>query len=568
MLELDRATLDQITASYPNVRQVLEDFYLARAMNTAESPDSPSADLMAMGTPPVGSLLDFTGKVALVTGAGSGAGRGIAARFAEAGAAVVVHYRRSARGAEALAAQIAARRRARPRRRGRPRARGRCGPAGGPRVEAFGRLDVLVNNAGGYPQAGLLEMTAAEWDEVIDANLAPPSLHPGRGPPDGAPGDGRRHREHHVHRGREPRSRPQPLQRGQGGRAHAHQAARPGAGPHGIRVNAVAPGLIWREGIEEAWPDGVARWKAAAPLGRLGTAGGRGRRLPLPGLAGRALDHRRQPHRGRRGDDAPDLLRRGDPRAGARSWSPERAAGWAAASPKRLAEAGARVVAGTSPWPRGGDGAADRGRRRPRPAPRPRRHRPLERRRRWHARSRCSAASTAGSTTRASSAWRPPSTSRAADWDAQMRVNVSGLSPAARPPPASFVAQGGGGAIVNVASNAGKVGYPNMAGYNAGKAAVINLTRSLAAEWAPHGSTSTRCARAASTRPCCWPSRSGSPPRHGAAPEELVQRMTPAQLGRHVQPIEVGRVVAFLLSDQAAIIRGQSINVDGGDTPY
>jgi cyclic nucleotide-binding protein/tetratricopeptide repeat protein len=39
MLELDRPTLDQITASYPNVRRVLEDFYLARAMNTAESPD-------------------------------------------------------------------------------------------------------------------------------------------------------------------------------------------------------------------------------------------------------------------------------------------------------------------------------------------------------------------------------------------------------------------------------------------------------------------------------------------------------------------------------------------------
>ena len=37
---------------------------------------------------------------------------------------------------------------------------------------------------------------------------------------------------------------------------------------------------------------------------------------------------------------------------------------------------------------------------------------------------------------------------------------------------------------------------------------------------------------------------------------------------RHIQPIEVGRVVAFLLSDQAAIIRGQAINVDGGDTPY
>jgi NAD(P)-dependent dehydrogenase (short-subunit alcohol dehydrogenase family) len=41
-------------------------------------------------------------------------------------------------------------------------------------------------------------------------------------------------------------------------------------GPHGIRVNAVSPGLIWREGIEEAWPEGVASFRSRAPLGRLG----------------------------------------------------------------------------------------------------------------------------------------------------------------------------------------------------------------------------------------------------------------------------------------------------------
>ena len=57
-------------------------------------------------------------------------------------------------------------------------------------------------------------------------------------------------------------------------------------------------------------------------------------------------------------------------------------------------------------------------------------------------------------------------------------------------------------------------------------------------------------------------------PKIDLNPEELLASMVPAHLGRHIQPIEVGRVVAFLLSPLAAIIRGQAINVDGGDTPY
>jgi NAD(P)-dependent dehydrogenase (short-subunit alcohol dehydrogenase family) len=42
-------------------------------------------------------------------------------------------------------------------------------------------------------------------------------------------------------------------------------------GQAGIRVNCVSPGLIDVAGLDQAWPDGVARWRAAAPLGRLGT---------------------------------------------------------------------------------------------------------------------------------------------------------------------------------------------------------------------------------------------------------------------------------------------------------
>ena len=155
-----------------------------------------------------------------------------------------------------------------------------------------------------------------------------------------------------------------------------------------------------------------------------------------------------------------------------------------------------------------------------------------------------------------------------ADWEAQMRVNVSGLFSCCQLVARRFIAQGDGGAIVNVASNAGKVGYPNMAGYNAGKAAVINLTRSLAAEWAPHRINVNAVCPGGVETPMLMAVAEWITSRQGGDARELAQRMTPAQLGRPIQPIEVGRVVAFLLSDAAAIIRGQSINVDGGDTPY
>lgn len=162
----------------------------------------------------------------------------------------------------------------------------------------------------------------------------------------------------------------------------------------------------------------------------------------------------------------------------------------------------------------------------------------------------------------------PALDTRPEDWDAQMRVNVSSLFRCCQLAARRFVAQGGGGAIVNVASNAGKVGYPNMAGYNASKAAVINLTRSLSAEWASHGINVNAVCPGGVDTPMLMSVAEWITAREGGDPRELVARMTPAQLRRHVQPVEVGRVVAFLLSDQAAIIRGQSINVDGGDTPY
>jgi NAD(P)-dependent dehydrogenase (short-subunit alcohol dehydrogenase family) len=149
--------------------------------------------------------------------------------------------------------------------------------------------------------------------------------------------------------------------------------------------------------------------------------------------------------------------------------------------------------------------------------------------------------------------------------DLELAVNVKGVLLASQAAARRFSAKG---AIVNIASNAGKVGYRNMAGYNASKAAVINLTRSLSLEWADKKINVNAVCPGGVATDMLKSVADFLGPRLGQESDALLKTMVPAQLGRHIQPVEVGRVVAFLLSDAAEIIRGQSINVDGGDTPY
>jgi NAD(P)-dependent dehydrogenase (short-subunit alcohol dehydrogenase family) len=221
--------------------------------------------------PPARSLLDLSEKVVIVTGGGSGVGRGVALRFAEAGARVVAHYHSSAAGAEAAVQAITA-------------SGGRATAYQGDlsdsdaaagliahAVTAFGRVDALVNNAGIYPLASVLEMAVEEWDALMAANLRSVFLctqTAARQMIAQASGgaivnitsiEAENPAPNHSH-----------YNASKGGVLMYTRAAANELGRHGIRVNAVAPGLIWKDDIEQTWPDGVARWRRAAPLRRLG----------------------------------------------------------------------------------------------------------------------------------------------------------------------------------------------------------------------------------------------------------------------------------------------------------
>src|SRR5271154_731905 len=113
-------------------------------------------------------------------------------------------------------------------------------------------------------------------------------------------------------------------------------------------------------------------------------------------------------------------------------------------------------------------------------------------------------------------------------WEREFQVNVAGVMNGAQ---AAFRAfKGKGGAIVNIASNAGKVGFPNMAAYNATKAAVINLTRSLSREWAAARINVNAVCPGSGATPMLRDVADRLSVKIGKSSEALFAEMTPAQL--------------------------------------
>jgi len=140
------------------------------------------------------------------------------------------------------------------------------------------------------------------------------------------------------------------------------------------------------------------------------------------------------------------------------------------------------------------------------------------------------------------------------EWRQVLGTNLDGVFYVAQQA-ARRMLTGEGGVILNMGSTNGLMGYPYYADYNASKAGVIELTRSLALELAPTVRVNAVCPGFILT------------PMQEAEYTPEMRRAFAAKvpLGRLGRPEDVAAIFAFLASDDAAFITGQTFVIDGGE---
>lgn len=145
------------------------------------------------------------------------------------------------------------------------------------------------------------------------------------------------------------------------------------------------------------------------------------------------------------------------------------------------------------------------------------------------------------------------------EWDAAvfekvMAVNVTGVLSSCTA--ARDALQRGGGSVVNIASMWSWFGNPVAPAYGTSKGAVAALTRSLAVAWGPSG------IRVNAVAPGWVETRISEGARADAARRARIDARIP--IGRWAATVEIARVVAFLLSEDASYVHGAIVPVDGG----
>jgi NAD(P)-dependent dehydrogenase (short-subunit alcohol dehydrogenase family) len=143
-------------------------------------------------------------------------------------------------------------------------------------------------------------------------------------------------------------------------------------------------------------------------------------------------------------------------------------------------------------------------------------------------------------------------------WDNTFRVNTRGTMICCREA-LRIMEKQGSGVIVNTASNLALQGNVIQAAYSASKAAVIQMTRSIATS---HGKRGIRCN-------AVLPGLTGSKAALGNLPPRLIEIVTEETLTPYLgDPMDIAHAVAFLVSDEARYITGQCFTVDGGTSAH
>ena len=215
-------------------------------------------------------VLDLINKTALVTGASKGIGRGIAIELGRRGCDVAINFRTDRAGAEKTARDIEA--------LGRRTllVSGHVGDSANvfrmfqEVFRFFGKLSILVNNAGTQVWKSLLELQEEEWDRVIDTNLKGVFLCTQQA--------ARHMRENHYGRiiniGSGCNKTPFPklisYTASKGGIDMLTRVSAVELGQYGITVNCVAPGAIEIERTKDEAPDYAGTWGPVTPMGRVG----------------------------------------------------------------------------------------------------------------------------------------------------------------------------------------------------------------------------------------------------------------------------------------------------------
>ncbi len=215
------------------------------------------------------NYFDFSNKTVLITGAAKGLGAQIAREYARAGANTIINYRSAKDEAEQLVKEL-----------------NQFGSSLALQADMtnkeqikqlienskqhFPKIDILINNAGIYPQNSILDMLEDDWDKVINSNLKTVFLA-----------------SQLIAKDMIANSiagniiNISSIEAWQPAKLHSHYSSSKAAvniftrasanelAEYNIRVNSISAGLIWRSGIENDWPEGVKRWQLRAPLGKL-----------------------------------------------------------------------------------------------------------------------------------------------------------------------------------------------------------------------------------------------------------------------------------------------------------